>query len=208
MFFPVIAALAIQLPALAGVEIELPPAGHSDSTLPIPRRLDGTVDWSRAFPAGLQDTARRRRRGVAVEYSPGYATRLTIHRVASFAMIPLFIGQYLTGNKIIDDPSLPDDHIARRLHKPLAIGTGVVFSVNTVTGLWNLIQSRKDPNGRTRRWIHGIGMLVADAGFAYTGLVLSDRAKEDPTQRDEHRAFALASMGVAVANWTFMLVTK
>src|SRR5690606_9374343 len=139
-----------------------------------PMRMDGSPDYhailtSRAgqppFPLSpAPDQEPRRAR--AVQYSDGYYTRLKIHKIMSLAMIPLFAGQFITGSKLINDPATPDDDWRRKLHKPLAIGTGIVFTTNTVTGLWNLIESSKNPEGRTRRWVHGLAMLAADAGFA------------------------------------------
>ena len=185
------------------------PAAPEPVAPAVPVRMDGSPDWSRLLapqaPAAPIDQEPRRRR--AVQYSDGYYKRLAVHRVLSFAMIPLFVGSFVTGNEMINNPDDPAGW-AESLHKPFAIGTATVFGVNTVTGVWNLLESRKNPEGRTRRGLHGIGMLVADAGFAYTGAVLSGQAKSDPTRRDDHRNFALASMGVAVANWTFMLLTR
>jgi hypothetical protein len=179
----------------------------------VPRRLDGSTDWAQVFSPRHQELAdpagtgpQEPRRARAIQYSDGYYRRLGIHRALSFAMIPLFVGQFITGSKLINDPDTPEDDWRRKLHKPLAIGTGIVFTTNTITGLWNLIESSKNPVGRTRRWAHGLAMLAADAGFAYTGIVLSDKAQKDPTMRNDHRNLALASMGVAVTSWTIMLV--
>ena len=186
-----------------------PPTPPEPVAPTVPVRMDGSPDWTRLLapepPTTRTDQEPRRRR--AIQYSDGYYKRLAVHRALSFAMIPLFVGSFVTGNEMINNPDDPAGW-AKSLHKPFAIGTATVFGVNTVTGVWNLLESRKNPEGRTRRWLHGIGMLVADAGFAYTGAVLSGEAKRDPTRRDDHRNFALASMGVAVANWTFMLLTK
>lgn len=190
------------------------PAGPENDTLKIIvvaadstpfRRLDGSFDLVGALAEPAHPDSQQQRRARAVQYSDGYYTRLSIHRAMSYAMLPLFAGSFITGTMQYDGDA---PGWSRSLHKPLAIGTGIVFSVNTVTGLWNLIESNKNPEGRTRRWVHGIGMLVADAGFAYAGAVLGPEAKEDPSKRGDHRAVALASMGLSVANWTFMLLTR
>lgn len=198
--------VALLLVAAPAVRLDRSPVPvPSDS---IPRRMDGSPDWSRILTSvspAPTDTQTQRPR--AVQYSDGYYRRLGIHRALSFAMIPLFAGSFITGNEMINNPTDPAGW-AQDLHKPFAIGTAAVFGVNTVTGVWNLIESRKNPKGRTKRWIHSIAMIVADAGFTYTGAVLSDQAKRDPTKRDDHRNLALASMGLSVANWTFMLLSK
>lgn len=174
----------------------------------IPRRMDGSPDWSRILsPVGPPEADTQQPRPRAVQYSDGYYRRLGVHRALSFAMIPLFAGSFITGNEMINNPTDPADW-AENFHKPFAIGTAAVFGVNTITGIWNLIESRKNPQGRTKRWLHSIAMIVADAGFTYTGAVLSGQAKRDPTKRDDHRNLALASMGLSVANWTFMLLSK
>ena len=49
-------------------------------------------------------------------------------------------------------------------------------------------------------------MLAADAGFAYAGHTLADRAENDVTGtvRRQHRTWALASMGVTVSSAVLM----
>jgi len=42
------------------------------------------------------------------------------------------------------------------------------LGLNSVTGVWNLWESRHQPAGRTRRTLHGLLMLAADAGFGAT----------------------------------------
>lgn len=190
-------------------------AAHAD-TLPqdasgavtTPRRMDGTLDLTRVFQQPISDdTLRTRRKAAAFEYSDGYHKRLALHRALSWAMIPLFVGSYVTGDRLLKDGGAAPNW-ARKLHSPFATGTAVVFSVNTVTGILNLIESNKDPNGRTKRWIHSIAMIAADAGFTYAGTKLAADAQQDPALRSRHRNLALASMGVSVASWASMLILK
>ncbi len=169
----------------------------------------GAIDWQalRDATESSQDTARTRRRTRAVEYSGFYNVRLKIHRYLSFAMIPVFIGTYVTGDQVLKHGSDAPDW-ALNWHRPFATATAVLFTVNTVTGLWNLWDSRKDPAGRTKRWIHSLMFIAADAGFAYTGLVLAHDARESDSKRRLHRDVALVSMGVAVSSWGLMLFFK
>jgi hypothetical protein len=121
-------------------------------------------------------------------------------------MIPLFIAQYVTGEKLINHPH---EGCARSLHGPLAASVGVLFGVNTVTGLWNLYDSRKDPHGRTRRTLHSILMLAADAGFALTGAVTPNREQAAGSSRANlHRTLAISSGSVALASYLMMLIWK
>jgi len=82
-----------------------------------------------------------------------------------------------------------------------------LFAVNSVTGVWNLIEARKDPTGRSRRLLHGILMLAADAGFFATAAVAPD--SEDPNysdQRGTHRAVALTSIGIATVGYLVQII--
>lgn len=143
------------------------------------------------------DTTRAR----AIEYSDAYYTRLTIHRLGSYTMLPLFAAQYYLGNQLLS--SGPIEDWVRPTHRTIAYATGTLFAVNTVTGVWNLVESRKDPNGRTKRWVHTGLMLAASAGFAYTG-TLAGEAKRSLDGRDRHRAAALTSMGLSTAGAALM----
>lgn len=145
----------------------------------------------------------------AYVYSDFYNTRRKIHMIASYATIPLFVGQYLSGDKLYDQPGGEGrDSTARSAHGPLAAGIAGLFAVNTVTGVWNLVEARHDPNGRTRRLIHSILMLGADAGFVVTGMMAPDDDEGGSSDRSMHRNAAIASMGVAAASYLYMLVTR
>jgi hypothetical protein len=107
------------------------------------------------------------RRPRAIEYSDQYYTRLTIHRYGSYAMLPLFAAEYSLGQNLMNDAS-PSSWM-KPTHALVAGGIGVLFGVNTITGVWNLWESRQDPNGRTRRILHSVLMIASDAGFAAAG---------------------------------------
>ena len=162
------------------------------------------------IPAEPVDTPVTRKPVTAIEYSSGYHTRLKIHKFASFAMVPFFIGSYVTGQKLANGDA-PD--WARRWHGPFAAGTGILFGVNTITGVWNLWESRKDPAGRTKRWIHGLMFLAADAGFTYVAMSAPHREREfggtgTISSVNNHRTVALVSMGLSVSSWGLMLFFK
>ena len=147
----------------------------------------------------------------AIEYSDAYATRLKIHQIGSYAILPLFAAEYLLGEQLLDDRrdnfGSDDDSGANGPHAAVAVALGAVFTANTVTGLWNLAESRKDPAGRTRRWLHTIGMLVADAGFVLTAGAAGD-AGETNAGADRHRNLAIASIGVATVSTIMMWLWK
>lgn len=158
-------------------------------------------------PAGVVvsvDTARARPRIRAVEYGAGYSTRRRIHRITSYAMIPLFVGAYVTGNQLIKHRNDPPGW-ATALHRPIALATGVVFAANTVTGVWNLWASRKDPAGQTKRTVHGLLFVAASAGFVYAGTALADDVQDGSDPNRFHRTVAVASMGISAVSWGMMI---
>ncbi len=159
------------------------------------------------------DSVRRRRK--AVEYSDLYYTSLKVHRLASYLTLPLFVGQYFSGTYIWNHPT--SRGFARDVHGPLAAGVAGLFAVNTVTGVYNLWTERAEPKGRTRRWVHGLAMIVADAGFVVVGATAphrEDRFGGTPTPLNQqsgartHRDVAIASMGLALGSYVMMLLWK
>lgn len=149
-------------------------------------------------------------RPVAFEYSDAYQVRRRIHFYASFATIPLFVAQYYVGDQLYDGTG---DSGTKSLHSGLAAGTAVLFGVNSVTGVWNLLEARKDPNNKTKRTLHGILMLAADAGFLATAMLAPDSEDEGGEigageDRDTHRNVAIASMGIATVSYVIMLVGR
>lgn len=145
----------------------------------------------------------------AFVYSDGYRTRLKIHRLASWAMLPLFGAEAVIGQKMFNDPSKALGSL-RTSHRVIAYAIGGLFGVDTVTGVWNLLESRKDPNAGMRRVIHGVLMLVADGGFLATALTrpkthtAADIAIYD-AKKNQHMALAYASVSVATVGYLIML---
>ena len=178
-----------------------------DTAPKVPTDTSATVPAPLVMPAPYllppSDTVPRKRRTVDIEYSDWYNRRLTIHRWASYATIPLFIGQYLTGSALVNKGTDAPDWV-KKPHPALATGVLALFGTNTVTGLWNLWDARQDPNGRAWRTAHAILMLVADAGFAYTGAIAED-AKFDGNARSRHKTAAIASGSIALISYAMML---
>ena len=140
------------------------------------------------------------------EYSEAYRTRLKIHKIASFATLPLFATELILGQSLYNDGSggaKKDAHVA------VGASIGVLFGINTVTGVWNLWESRRDPNGRTRRMVHGVLMLAADAGFVATAALAPDSEHGSfSDNRGAHRAVAITSIGLATTSYLIMLLTR
>jgi len=215
LFFAVLFSFAIPAVASASDSEEIFPF-HS-WTIPGALSIEGAPveprsqrAWRVTFdrqPAIQFDTASAtaEQRPQAFEYSDAYNTRRKIHMIASYATIPLFVGQYIVGQKLYDGNG---GDTARSAHGALAGGIAALFAVNTVTGVWNLWEGRGDPNGKTRRIVHGLLMLGADAGFTASGLMAPDDDERGGSDRSAHRNVAIASMGVAGASYLYMLFTR
>jgi hypothetical protein len=113
------------------------------------------------------------------------------------------VTEVILGQKLYDGDA--SDSV-RSAHAAVAGGVGVLFAVNTVTGVWNLWEARKDPNGKKRRLIHGLSMLGADVGFVATGMVAPEH--DDEGNKSLHRNVALTSIGIATGSYLYMLFTR
>jgi len=142
-------------------------------------------------------------------FSKGYLTRWKIHKYASIATLPLVVSEVIVGEKL--DDSTDGDSFSSA-HSALAAGIGVLFGVESVTGIWNMLESRKNPSpGRGKQLFHGILMLAADAGFVATAALAPDNGDDEPGVRNDastHRAVAYASLGVAAFSYIYMLLAK
>jgi hypothetical protein len=152
------------------------------------------------------DPSAQTARPQAIEYSDAYETRAKIHKYASFATLPIFAAEVALGQSIYNDPNARTS-AARNAH--IAVGTAItgLFAVNTVTGVWNMWESRNDPSHRKLKLIHGILMLGADAGFVATfasgpGGKVSTTLDAD---KQTHRTIAFTSIGLATGSYLIML---
>jgi hypothetical protein len=156
--------------------------------------------WSRPLVA-LADTTRPR----AIEHGAGYYTRLKIHRIGSYAMLPLFAGEYALGQRLLNPTTVPA--WVKPAHTTVALTIGALFASNTVTGAWNFWESRHEPAGRTRRVVHSVLMLASDAGFTYTGAIAGS-ARRSTDGANRHRNAAIVSMSFATAGTLIMWFWK
>ena len=143
----------------------------------------------------------------AVEVSEWYSRRLTLHRRLSYTVIPLFALQYAAGRQKWDKGAAAPEW-AMTGHKVGAIAIGSVFLANTVTGAWNLWDSRSVEDGRVRRYLHAASMLAADAGFTWAGARLSREAETSFEKRKLHRTVALTSIALSVTSGVIMKLTN
>lgn len=178
------------------------------NTLPAPTAQPVGISMQSAGFLNDSDSVRRRPRPRAIEYSDWYSRRLTIHKIGSYAMLPLFGAEYYLGERLIQGKASGNE---RSLHQGVALGIGALFTVNTVTGVWNLYDSRNDPSDRTKRIVHSVLMLGADAGFA---LAAASAEGEDDGERGDsegnstHKAIALTSIGISTVGTALMWFFK
>lgn len=161
---------------------------------------------ARAQSADAGDTgAAQPARPQAIEYSDAYYTRAKIHKIASWATLPLLGTEAVLGQSVYNGP--PGHQGARGAH--IAVGTGITafFVAQSATGLWNLVDSWKDPNHQKLRRLHSIMMLGADAGFvaAYGTTPSGENLVTFDQKKRTHRAIVFTSMGVATASYLLML---
>jgi hypothetical protein len=142
--------------------------------------------------AMAQDTSSARPR--AVQHSEFYYTRLEIHKIGSYAMFPLEGAEYYLGNQLLNNAN--PTRSERSTHGTVAGVIGGVFAVNTVTGAWNLWDSRHDADGRVRRYIHSGLLLAADAGFTWAGATAHD-AHQSLAGARKHRDIAIGSIALS-----------
>jgi hypothetical protein len=155
--------------------------------------------------AGDQD-AGQTARPQAIEYSDAYYTRAKIHKLASWATLPLLGTEAILGQNLYNDPQ---GHQSSYRGAHIAVGAAITgfFVAQTATGVWNLVDSWKDPNHQKLRRVHSIMMLGADAGFvaAYGTTPGGENLMTFDRNKRTHRTVVFTSMGVATASYLLML---
>ena len=182
---------------------------RGQNTLPAPTAQPIGISMQSAGFLNDSDSVRRRPRPRAIEYSDWYGRRLTIHKIGSYVMLPLFGAEYYLGERLIQGKASGNE---RSLHAGVASAIGIVFGVNTVTGAWNLWDSRNDPSDRTKRIVHSVLMLSADAGFALAAASANgeDDGREggDGGDNNTHKTIALTSIGISTVGTALMWFFK
>ena len=135
------------------------------------------------------------------QYSHGYEVRRKIHVYASVATLPLFGVQAYLGQKLYNGDFSDAERTA---HQWVAASIVGLFALNTVTGVWNLYEGWGDPNHKKLRVTHGVLMLAADAGFAYSAFAAPSR-RSDVSTHSTHRNVAYFSISAATAGYLIML---
>ncbi len=197
------------------------PSSHAESAFPWVRHamadpsvapelalfnLNDDSSASAGPPAGVPPSSQVRPK--AISYSNAYYTRRKIHVYASYATLPMFVAEGIVGGKLNNDRN--SDSL-RSAHVVIAAGIFGLFGLNSVTGVWNMWEARKDPNGHTKRLVHGILMLGADAGLVATAALAPSGTRggtRPPGDSSVHMGVAIGSMAVATAGYLYMLFAK
>ncbi len=190
---PFVAAIAAELLDTASISI----APAIDTVIP---PAPTTITAVTRIPSPLELA----RQGDDDEPSDWYYRRLKIHRISSYAMLPLFAFQYAAGSQLFKEDGYDEADWAEDGHIIGATAIAALFATNLVTGVPNLIEIWNEPRDRKRRLFHASAMLVAAAGFTATGLI-AEEAEDGSSGRRLHRSVALSSMGVATIGYLSML---
>ena len=149
-------------------------------------------------------------RPVAIEYSDAPEMRAKIHKYASWATLPLMATEFALGEKLYNDTNSETDSL-RGLHGAVGAGLITLFGVNSVTGVWNLLESNQAP-GHTKRLVHGLMMLAAEGGFVAAAATAPGHSRNPlvaiNTNKATHRDIAFVSIGVGTAGYLLMLLTR
>lgn len=186
--------------AVGSLTAKTPAPVVRDTTPPVAAQIGSQMSDSSLehLVTAPTDTPHTRRRKV-VEVSDWYSRRLTVHRYVAYATIPVFALQWAAGDQLYHKSSSAPTW-AKTMHRVGATSLAGMFTVNTVTGLWNLWDSRTVPEGRALRTMHALTMLTVDAGFTWAGAKLSNDAETNNNARKLHREVALSCMGLTVVS--------
>ncbi len=194
-------------PAATSAVVDIQPAVTlmplTDEAVLEAARLEAVPQDAAAQDNAGQDAGRPK----AYEYSDAYLTRGKIHQYASFATLPLLGTELWLGQSLYNDPqSLTSGK--RTAHGIVGASLIGLFGVNSVTGLWNLLESSDAP-GHNKRLVHGILMLVAGGGFVAAAVTAPGHSRNSLVNFDAnaatHRNIAYFSIGTATAGYLLML---
>ena len=186
----------------ANASWHMAPSSCSDEAAPAARSLAPAV-----APTSLEQDDAQPLHATAVEHSDAYETRKKIHKLASFATLPLFATEVALGQSLFNNST---NSGAKSAHGIVGASIMGLFAVNTVTGAWNMFgEDRHDPKGRTLRLVHGLLMMAADAGFVATVMSTPKGGTRNPltfaTTEATHRNIAVASISVGTVGYLLML---
>ena len=199
-------SLLLVVPSASAQSLEAPPGLFSNRPVRDPLRINwgsGSVDAAAvpalslpAPPALLRQAASQPLHAAAIQHSDAYETRRKIHKYASFATLPLFATELVLGQSLYNSTGNADG--TKGAHVVVGTAMTALFSVNTVTGVWNMFgtEGRREKEGRKLRLVHGLLMMAANVGFVATALAAPDNEGGEAGPRADdgrstHRALAI-----------------
>lgn len=135
------------------------------------------------------------------DVSEWYGHRLTLHRYAAWTAVAAFPVEIYTGWRLRSAGADPE--WVRDTHRATVWILGSTFAVNTVTGVWNWSDSRKEPEGRGWRTAHALVMVAADAAMFATARAGQARARGEGGEW--HRELAFTTAGLTAIGHLMML---
>ena len=130
-----------------------------------------------------------------------YNRRLTLHRYAAWAAVGAFPVEIYTGRRLLNHGADPE--WVRDTHRATVWVLGSTFAVNTVTGVWNWWDNRKEPEGRGWRTAHALVMVAADAAMFSTARAGQAAARGE--SRERHQTLAFTTAGLTAIGHLMML---
>jgi len=209
--FALIAVLLCSVPAFAQDATDVQDLVNAEAVAPAPEASATATPISDAAAAEAarlvpeQDTGSAR--PVAIQYSDAYLTRAKIHKYASFATLPLLATEFYLGQSLYNDPySLTSGK--RTVHGVVGASLVGLFAANSVTGVWNLVESHQAP-GHTKRLVHGLLMLASEGAFIAAAASAPGHGRNDLVNFDAnkatHRNIAYVGIGLGTAGYLLML---
>jgi hypothetical protein len=198
-------AITIALGVIAPLSTALAQAQEPTLHLVLPQLTDDVTVNAIDAAVDAADDQTPPARPVAIEHSDAYQKRARIHKYASFATLPLFATEWALGQSLFTNAEKDGRKTA---HAAVGGAIGGLFAVNSVTGIWNMWESRKEP-GHKLRLVHGILMLTADAGFVASAASAPGGGPDGvatSNDRSKHRTIAITSMSVATVGYLMMLL--
>ncbi len=174
---------------------------------PLAYRTAGPDRFARAPRPMAADTDQQK----LFEYSDAYGTRLTIHRWASYAMLPLFVAQFAAGEELRKNVPQRTGLGARQ---PRATGGRDRRAVRGEHGNRRFEPARGEARPQRSALAHSA--QPADAGgrrrLALTAATVGESEHEGFGFRREgggnistHRTLAITLMSAAVVSWLMMI---
>ena len=138
-------------------------------------------------------------------YSHAYDVRAKIHKYASFSTLPLVGSEFVIGQALFNDS---ESGWKKPTHVALGTAIGGLFAVNGVTGVWNLVEARKDPNRGHLPLIHSLLAFGGNAALVATAVVTpgDHDGTSNLSNKGTHRALAFTSLGLTTASYLVMLI--